>query len=240
MENITVAVHQPNYLPWSGYFYKMLNANIFVFLDDVHFSKNSYINRNKIKGPQGAQWLTVPVKASIHKVINEIGFSDSRWSAKHLKTMDACYKKAPYYQWFRQPLAEILETPFATISELNKALIIQIAKWLDISCEFRSSSELKVTGSSDDRIIDIVKKVGGSVYLSGRGGGNYQDAQKFLNAGIVLKYYDFSPQVYSQLWGDFQSGLSIIDLLFNTGPDAVNILRRCHPSTGGFDVNVDR
>ncbi len=235
MKNLAVAIHQPNYLPWIGYFYKMLKANIFVFLDDVQYSKNSFINRNRIKGPQGVQWLTVPVNASVNKLIYEVNFSDSRWSSKHIKTMDACYKKAPYYELFRHQLVEILETPFANISELNKALIIQIAGWLGITCEFRSSSELAVSGTSGERIITIVKKVGGSMYLSGRGGGNYQDSQKFRDSGIVLRYSDFTPPVYSQLWGDFTSGLSMIDLLFNEGPGAALILERSGRPDGVFE-----
>lgn len=209
---VTVAVHQPNYLPWTGYFYKMLKSDIFVFLDNVQYSKNSFINRNKIKGQQGAQWLTVPIHGSTHKNIDEIECADRHWAEKHMRTLDTCYAKAPYYELYRPKLFEIYETMNTrNLSQLNKALIGQIAGWLQIPCQIRSTSEFTLSDASDGRLIEIAQRVGGHIYLSGQGAAAYQDAKKFEDAGITLQYYDFSPPTYPQLYEGFESHLSVVD-----------------------------
>ncbi|AQS60355.1 WbqC family protein [Desulforamulus ferrireducens] len=219
-----VAIHQPNYFPWSGYFYKMFFCDIFVFLDDVQYSKNSFINRNRIKTPNGASWLTVPVKASMKDKINEVTFAKKDWQIKHIKTLDGNYAKAPYYNKYREELFAKLTEPVSNLAELNINLLKVIAKWLEVPCQFVLSSEIGSNQTGDDRLIDIILKIGGTSYLSGRGGAKYQDENKFLSKGLGFQYYDFTPPLYSQLWGESIPGLSIIDMLFNCGEKSRDIL----------------
>jgi len=234
MHNLTVAIHQPNYLPWAGYFYKAMKADVFVFLDNVQYSKNSFINRNRIKGQQGAQWLTIPVRAGSHITIDRVSCSDRNWHIKHMKTLDACYARAPYYEQYRDDLRELYAAVASEkLSAINMALIRRIAEWLRISCAFRSSSEFDTTDSSDGRLIEIVKLAGGGRYLSGHGAAAYQDERRFVEAGIELHYYTFKPPRYPQLFRDFVPGLSIVDLLFNAGDRAADLLARsCEEEQG--------
>ena len=224
-EKKIIAMHQPNYIPWAGYFYKIFVADIFVFLDDAQYTKNSFINRNRIKGPNGPQWLTVPVKVKMGQYINQVNFADSLWPTKHFKTFDACYKRSPYYGKYRDKLREIIETPYSNISDINVRLILQIAEWLNLSCKFYFSSDLSIDERSGKRLVQIVKKVGGNVYLSGWGGARYQDEQIFTDSNIVLQYYNFTPPVYTQLWEDFVPGLTVLDLLFNCGNGSLDKMR---------------
>lgn len=223
-----VAIHQPNYIPWSGYFYKIHMSDIFVFLDDVQYTKNSFINRNRIKGSNGVQWLTIPINSKFGQNINEIALFDTKWTNVHMKTLDACYKKAMYYEKYREELFDLYRDNYDNLCMLNIAFIKKISYWIGLSCEFYLSSEASARGSADDRLIDIVKWCNGRTYLSGKGGKNYQSESKFSDAGIQLKYYDFTPPEYPQVWGEFVEGLSIIDLLFNNGDTSKEILINAH------------
>lgn len=226
-----IAIHQPNYIPWAGYFYKILSSDSFVFLDDVQYTKNSFINRNRIKGPQGEQWLTIPVKASIENEIREVKFAKNNWAIKHIKTLEACYGKSRYYKHYKDEFDEILLTPFENLSELNISIIKKICEWLNINVNFYLSSELNIEGKSDERLIEIMKKLNGKNYLSGSGGSKYQDENKFLQEGIQVIYYQYKVPIYEQLWGEFIPGLSILDLIFNEGENSLEILK----NTGVMD-----
>jgi hypothetical protein len=220
-----VGIHQPNYLPWVGYFYKMMRCDIFILLDDAQYTKNGFVNRNRIKTPAGEAFLSIPITARLKDQIDEVRISDRRFAEKHLKTLQACYGRAPFYKLYIDRLAEILRKELG-LSALNEALIRQCAQWLDIGCATLRSSALAIDGASDERLALLVKAVRGDVYLSGRGGAKYQHPETFANHGVELRYTDFSPPTYAQLWGDFIPGLSIVDLLFNLGPESGNALRR--------------
>ena len=210
-----VAMHQPNYFPWPGYYYKLFLADIFVILDNVQYTKNGFINRNRIKGSQGEQWLTIPVNNKLGLNINEITFADNKWSSKHIKALDGCYKKSPYFEKYRDRLQYLLNQEYASLGELNYNLIKEIMKWLNLKTPIIRSSLLEIDGKGDDRLIKIVEQMSGNVYLSGHGGKKYQDERKFSEANIELRYYNFTPPVYTQLWGDFIPGLSILDMIFS-------------------------
>jgi WbqC-like protein family len=221
----TIAIHQPNYLPWPGYFYKMLTCDDFVFLDDVVMATRSFSNRNRVKTKNGVLWLTVPCNYVWGEtLIRDVTIAGDKWRKKHLRTLEESYRKAPYLNDYMPRLTEIILANEAGICDLNIRLIKQIAEWLDISCSFHMSSALEVSSKADDRIIDLVKRLQGSAYLSGHGGANYQTEDKFKEQEIDLIYYSFKPPTYPQLWGNFESGLSVIDLLFNCGPDSRGIL----------------
>lgn len=213
-----IAIHQPNYLPWAGYFYKMAHSDIFVFLDDVQYTKGSFINRNRIKTSQGVQWLTIPVHSNLEGTIRETPWTDINWPQKHLKTVKFAYGRAPYFNqifsWFFDLL---LSVKAENVADLNIQILKSIAQQLNLSCSFNLSSNFNVGGEGDDRLIQLVLRLDGDTYLSGYGGFKYQNIDKFKAAEIHVQYYNFTPPEYPQLWGDFESGLSIIDILFNCG-----------------------
>ena len=225
-----VGIHQPNYLPWLGYFYKVAQSDVFVFLDNVQYSKNSIINRNKIKTPKGAAWLTVGVlaKGRFGQLINEVEINNATsWSHVHEKSISQNYSKTPYFKKYNDFLAAIYHRRWEKLVDLNEALIELNCDLLGIkSVKFIRASELNVSGQSTELLINICKAVGGDTYLSGFGGKEYMDENAFAQAGISLRYYDFEHPTYNQLWGEFIPDLSIIDLLFNEGERSMEVLLR--------------
>jgi len=217
-----VAIHQPNFLPWIGYFYKMLKADRFVFLDDVQFIRRGYTARVKIKTKDGETWLTVPVikKGRYLQSINEVELEpDTKWKKKTLGTLHASYAKAPFFKSFFPELESIIMNDFQLLSELNIALIKWLATIFEINTPNIRSSELNgITGESTDRLVNICKALNADKYLSGFGGQKYQEQETFNQNNIELSIYNFTHPVYPQPWGDFLPGLSSIDFLFNCGP----------------------
>lgn len=225
-----VSIHQPNFLPWLGFFYKIYRCDIFVFLDNVQFTKNSFQNRCKIKTPQGVAWLTEPVliKKKFGQFTDEVEFNNRLpWRKSHLKTLEMNYKRAPYFERYFPKLEEIyLVKDWKYLSEFNIELIKLICKELSINKRFESASQIGVEGKSTSLLIDICRKLNTTSYLSGEGGAKYQEEEEFKKANIKLIYSDFKHSVYPQLWGEFVEGLSILDLLFNCGDKSVDILTK--------------
>ncbi len=215
-----VSIHQPNYLPWLGYFHKMASSDILVLLDDVQFSKQSYINRVKILGGQGDRWLSVPVKASLGDTINAVTPANSGWVRSHIDTLYGAYKSAAKFKqtW---PAVETLydDLPTGSIADINTLLIRRIAGRLGIETELLSSSTLNASHlRSDDRLVCIVKKLSPQgTYLSGKGGTGYQDPAKFKKQGIEIALSNFQHPKYDQGLNDFVAGLSILDAVFHLG-----------------------
>jgi len=220
-----VAIHQPNFLPWLGYFYKMAKSDVFVILDNVQYEKNGLTNRTKIKTTQGERWLTLPVSQKFPRMIKKIelvNFENEK--KKILKTIELNYKKAKYFDYLFPELKKILEKEWRYLADLNIELIKLLEEKLKIKTKLEIASSYDFQGESDDLLISICKKFNAESYLSGRGGSKYQDENKFKKANIKLEYTDFICLPYPQLWGDFIPGLSIIDLLFNCGPKSDEIL----------------
>lgn len=219
-----VAIHQPNYAPWLGYFAKMARADMFVLLDDAQFSKNSYINRVQVDAGGKPRWLTVPVSYDFGDPINRVRCADAAWPRSHGDTLKALYHGAPAFAavwpWLAERYAAL---PAAALAASNEALIAALAARLGLKPVLRRASELKVGEAAggiagDDRLVALVRACGqGAVYLSGRGGANYQDPAKFAAAGIRLEYTDFVHPIYAQGHADFVPGLSIFDALFHLG-----------------------
>lgn len=220
-----VAIHQPNFLPWQGYFHKLLSSDIFIFLDDAQFPRGkSYTSRVSIKSPGGPVWLTVPVKGKGDLLpIKDISMVDTPdWQRKHLKTIENCYARAPFFKEYFPLIKELYQTDDLSLSNFNIKLITNLAQTITTKRTARAS-ELDVDYSNQlDHLIKLVKRAGGTKYLSGTGKGSarYLDEEAFRREGIEVLYQSFAHPSYPQLWGEFIPNLSVIDLLFNCGPVA--------------------
>jgi len=223
-----VTIHQPAYLPWLGYFHKINLADKFIFFDTTQFEKNSFINRNKIKTANGPIWLTVPVKLKDHtrKEIRQINLADQNWRKKHWQAIEMNYKKSKYWSKYSEELKKIYEKEYANIADLCYDQLIIFLNWLNIKTEIVRSSELKNLQSKKlDLVLDLLKDVGASVYISGALGRDYIDGQKFRNADIKLYYQNYEHPTYGQQRGvEFVKYMSIIDLLFNQGEKSLDII----------------
>lgn len=220
-----VAIHQPNYLPWCGYFAKISACDVFIFLDDAQMSKGSYVSRTTIRSKAGPQWLTVPVKVHDRPVIADVPIAAAEWAKKHLATLRQTYSKAPHVAEVMAILEPLYEAGEVNLSQLNRRLISAILDYLDLERPTYLSSSFDVEGTSDDRLIELIRKVGGTHYLSGKGGTNYQDPGKFKAAGIELEICEYAPIPYDAPRYPFVPGLSIVDALFIKGKAARELLR---------------
>lgn len=224
----TVAIHQPNYLPWAGYFAKIARADVFVLLDTVPFTKNSWQNRVQVKGSGGPLWLTQPVLTSGRsgQATRDVEFPrDDPWRVKHVKTLDACYGRSPHYEEVFGAIADLYRGHETHLAPFNEALIGRITDYLGIPTPIRRASELGGAGTATDLLVDLVQKAGGDTYLSGQGGRKYQDEAAFADAGIRLTYLEFEEPEREQPWGDFVPGLSVVDLLVTLGRESAAVLR---------------
>lgn len=216
-----VSIHQPNYLPWLGYFHKIANSEVFVFLDNVPYTKNSLINRNKIKTQRGASWMTLSVltKGLNGQLIGEAEINNGMpWRETHWKTIKANYSKAPYFPDYKDRFESVYQKEWKNLAGLNETLVRLICEILGIrNVKFVRASELGVSGKSTGLLIAICKAVGADTYFSGYGGKKYMDEGLFEKEGIKLKYSEFQHPVYNQLWGDFVPNISVIDFIFNEG-----------------------
>jgi len=223
-----VAVHQPQYMPWLGYFDKMDRADAFVLLDTVQFKKNEWQNRNKIKTSDGWQWLTVPVRYRFPQKIFEVGIDTNvPWQRKHRQALRTHYTKAPYFNQTMEVLEPILSEPWEKIAPLNIKVVKELASALGITTQIHIASEMgKFPENPHERLVAITKHLGGDVYLAGSGSQAYVEIDYFKNAGIELIFQDYNHPQYPQLFGLFEYFMSVIDLMFNCGPDSLSIIRR--------------
>ncbi len=216
----TVGIHQPNYLPWLGYFHKIARSDVFVFLDDVQFSKNGYCNRVQILQSGKPRWLSIPVSYKFGDVIENTTPAQADWPQRHIDTFRTTYAKANHFKAVWSSLKDMFDAiPAGSLAQSNRYLIEAISGRLDLSCQFDASSSFETKDfTGDDRLIQIVKMIEpGSSYLSGSGGANYQDKTKFVAAGLSLKYTEFEPAAYGQNIEPFVPGLSIVDAIFHLG-----------------------
>jgi hypothetical protein len=220
-----VAVHQPNYAPWCGYFAKMTLADVFVLQDDVQYSRGGYVNRVQIRTGKGAEWLTMPVpKGSTGLMINELKFGDSNWSRMHVRTLKSNYRKAAHFDEVIALIEPIYAQSEATPAAFNMRLIRAIASYLGIHCQLRVASEVGAQGKADERLADLMRRLGGTTYISGAGGQNYQEEETFATAGAALEVRVYKPVPYDQGGQEFLPGLSVLDAMFHLGSRARDVL----------------
>lgn len=221
--NRICAIHQPNFLPWLGYFYKIAKADVFVLLDNVDIltgSAKAITNRTKIKTNVGEQWITVPIKKTESKRILDIETVDNLWRTKMLKTIKLAYSKSPFFDTIYPLVEDMLSFDSHKLSIYNTEIIKAICGILGIETNIVIASELNITATErNQRIIDICKTVDCSIYFSGKGGTKYHDSNQFQESGIQIAITDFVQKPYPQIHGDFIGGLSIIDYLFNNKPE---------------------
>jgi len=219
----SAAIHQPNYIPWLGYFFKIAHSDKFVFLDNAAYSCGSFVNRNSIKTPNGPAWLTIPVLKSgrFGQLISEVETSNIEpWARRHLATLQSNYGRAPYFKeifGFLEPYYRAATDDRKSLSDFNIQVISSIATYLHINTQFMRASELNVLGHKTELLINICRVVGATTYLAGTGGTSYQEDDKFESVGITPLISSFSQRSYPQLFGGFVGNLSIVDVLMNCG-----------------------
>lgn len=221
-----VAVHQPQYLPWLGYFDKMAKADVFCYLDNVQYKKNEWQNRNRIKTAGGWQWLTVPVTYRFPQKINQVGIDlKTSWGKKHIQALATNYRRAPFFDPYMAIFDSVFQSEREHLSELNIVLAEELRRALGIETKTVVASDLSALREDPtDRLIDICRRLGADTYLAGQGGAGYMDLARFDESGIRVEFQIFEHPIYPQLYGDFVSCLSVVDLLFNRGPGSLAVI----------------
>lgn len=218
-----VAIVQSNYIPWKGYFDLVHDVDLFVFYDCVQFTPRDWRTRNKLKTSSGLQWVTVPVGHDRERLIFEVQIHSADWQAKHWATIRQNYGKCRHFERYRPWLEHVyLGTTWSSLSELNQSTIRHIARdFLGIATEFADSRSYAAEGRKLDRLLDLVRKTGATSYLSGPSARDYIEPERFAERGIELLWKDYAgyPE-YPQRFPPFEHGVSVLDLLFNVGPDA--------------------
>ncbi|MGD2035698.1 MAG: WbqC family protein [Bacteroidales bacterium] len=221
-----ISIHQPNYIPWLGYFYKIAISDTFVFLDDAQFSNHGMHNYHYIKLSNGSFRLKIPVKQSMGDKINEVTTKDELgWKEKHLKIIETNYKRTRFFDQVYNDFSELLKVPYSNIAKQNEAVIKFYCEKLGIKTKFVVASDLSITSTQEERILDICSALDGDLYYSGTGAKAYQKEENFTKRGIGLKYAEYKPFEYPQLWGEFQANVTIIDYLMNCGYDWDRVMK---------------
>lgn len=225
----SIVITQSNYIPWKGYFDAINIADEFVFYDDMQYTKRDWRNRNKIKTKDGVIWLTIPVevKGKYFQKINETKISDPNWGKDHWAILVHNYCKARYFKDYKEIFESLyLSNKEMLLSKINYSFIQAICEILGIKTKFRWSSEFELKKDRTERLVDICKKCNATDYHTGPSAKVYMDENLFLSQNINIHYFDYVGYVpYNQLYGDFIHEVSIIDLIFNEGPNASNFLK---------------
>ena len=221
-----VCIHQPNYLPYLGFFNKIKNSNIFVIYDVAQYVKDRFDNRNIIKTATGIQWLTIPLqeKDSYLKRFYEVRLPpDDFWKKNHLKSIEINYRKSKYFTKYYPQFLKIFKKNYVYFADFSVDVIEFLLKSFGINTPTVKSTNLQLDlkKKSTDMIIQILNKVNANEYLAGTSGKKYMDTAALKRAGIKVKYQHFKHPIYTQLFkSPFVKDLAAIDLLFNEGPDA--------------------
>lgn len=222
-------ITQSNYIPWKGYFDAIHAADVFVLYDDMQYTRRDWRNRNKIKTAQGLQWLSVAVevKGKYFQKINETRISDHEWAKDHWNTIRQNYLKAPYFNDYREFFEDLyLNCREEYLSQINYRFLKGICDLLEITTPFQWSSEFQLRGDKSEKLLNLCKDLNASFYFSGPAARDYLEVGLFEQAGVTVHWLDYSgyPE-YQQLHGDFEHGVSILDLIFNEGPNAKKFMK---------------
>lgn len=222
-----VCIRQPGYLPYMGFFKKIQSSDIFIYLDDTKFVEHGWDNRNKIKTDKGSMWLTVPIKRNSMQLLKDVLIANNEsWKKKHLKSIKINYIKAPFFNDYWDDFSDIFQKDWKKLIDLNLNLIKYFNQKLEIITKTIRSSELQINSSGTKRLVEICQHVGATTYLSGILGKEYLDEDLFNEAGIKIIYENFIHPIYKQLGNNFLPNMSIIDLLFNEGPNSGELIKK--------------
>jgi len=227
---MVVAINQPCYLPWRGFFALMKAADVFVFYDDVQFTSNtsrSFAARVQLKTAAGVRWLTVPVRKSGHfgQRINEVAIAeDGRWRARHCENVRQALRGAPFAASVEPVLATVADGARDRLCALTVDTTRQLAVMLGIERRSLLSSEMGIDGAGSARVLAICRALGATRYVTGRGGLDYLEHEAFDAAGIAVEYMDYDLSPYPQRYGDFEPYVTVLDVLANTGPAASSLV----------------
>jgi hypothetical protein len=223
---VKVAIHQPQYLPWLGYFDKLDSADVFIFLDTVQFKKHEWQNRNRIRTKDGWQWLTVPIIDRFPERIDLVEINGrTHWQRKHCQALRLHYGGAPFWNPIGPELLALLERPWTRLSELNVAVTDLLCRHLGIQTRCLLASSLQAGEDPTERLIDLCRAVGGTAYLAGQTGPSYMDVGRFFQAGIDIHVQAYQHPQYPQRYMPFVSHLAVVDMIFHCGPESLGILR---------------
>jgi hypothetical protein len=225
---MVLSIHQPQYMPWIGYFHKIASSDIFVFLDDVQFKKNEWQHRNRVRSSQGWQWLSVPNHYRFPQLINEVKvFEGNKWKKDHLNSIKSCYGRANYFDNYIDIIEKFYNNSWETMGDLCMDSVKMLLGILGIGTKIEVSSNYDISGVSSIRLKNICEHFNSAVYLSGIGGRDYLDESIFRDVNIEVIYQDFICPSYDQYWSDmstFIHSLSVLDLIFNCGDKSYGIL----------------
>jgi WbqC-like protein family len=222
---VRLAAVQSNYIPWKGYFDVINQVDEFVFLDEVQYTRRDWRNRNKVKVHGSVQWLTIPVevKGRYHQRIDETRIADDAWATKHFETLVHAYRRAPYFDETVGLLEPLYRRHADTemLTDVNTDFIAAICGHLGIRTRLSRSTDHATSDERSARLLDLCRALGANEYLSGPAAREYLDVKSFAAAGVRVLWADYSgyPE-YPQLGGEFEHGVSVVDLIFNTGPTA--------------------
>jgi hypothetical protein len=233
-ETKRVAISQSNYIPWKGYFDLINSVDEFVILDDVQFTKCDWRNRNRVKSPEGAFWLSIPIRVKGRRLqkINQTQTADPHWAAQHWKTIESLYARAKYFEGYKDEIRALYYANVRTefLTEININFLRGICDLLGIKTRFRDSREFRLAEGKTERLLDLCRQLSATSYVCGPRSRDYLEERRFRDAGIDVVYMDYSgyPE-YPQLFGPFLHEVSIIDLIFNAGEDAAKYMKTTIP-----------
>ena len=223
-----VAILQSNYIPWKGYFDLINMVDEFILYDEVQYTKNDWRNRNKIKTPQGIQWLTIPVRQeSLDQKIKDTKISDKKWNIKHWRTISQNYSKSKYFKDYKDIFEELyLKCDEEYLSQINYKFITTINEILEIKTKLRWSSEFELVDGQTEKLLGICKDCNADIYLSGPAAKDYFNEDLAKQENIKVEWMDYSGyKEYEQLNSPFEHGVSILDLIFNQGANAKEFMK---------------
>lgn len=230
-----VACHQPNFLPWIGFFYKALIADQVVLLDDVQFARGfTWTNRNRLKGDGGELWLTVPVKKKgrgLQKIQEVEICYEKNWPRKFFQSIIQNYAHAPYLSEHLSFIKELFQQRWEKLVDLNLATINYLAHNLGVKAQLILQSTLGIKSQGSELLVEICKFLNAKVYLTSQVSQKYLNSDLFLANGITIKTFRFNPPIYPQLGGEFIFNLSLLDLILNCGNKSKEIIKKFnHPN----------
>ena len=221
---------QPSYIPWRGYFHQIWKADCFIFYDDVKYDPRGWRNRNRIKTPQGVKWLTIPVYSKGLRaegtLIKDVRICpDTQWQDKHRRAIEHSYSKAPFFGAYMPLLESFYDARWEFLSEMTIQLSMALAWELGVRrTRFLRSSTLQAEGNKTNRLLNLLKKVGATHYITGPSARTYLEEEKLRDAGISVEYMTYDYPKYTQLYPPYAAEVSILDLLFMTGPGAMQFM----------------